>query len=117
VIDGRERIIRFVLLSWDFKTLCATELNDFFFNLWSVTSLEDAYEALRVFEIIGFEEKKTHVSGDTCQKVLENLNSASPLKDLFYALKVNAILKCDVNREALKVPLYFCVVGHSLSSL
>jgi len=60
-----------------------------------------------VFEIIGLEEKKTHVRGDTCQKVLENLDSASALKDLFYALKVNSILKCDVNREALKVPFMF----------
>ncbi|KAK7335448.1 hypothetical protein VNO80_27292 [Phaseolus coccineus] len=61
---------------------------------------------LRVFEIIGFEEKKNHVSGKTCQKVLENLDSASPLKDLFYALKVNNILKCDVIREALKATVH-----------
>ncbi|XP_027935095.1 dolichyl-diphosphooligosaccharide--protein glycosyltransferase subunit 2-like [Vigna unguiculata] len=68
----------------------------------SPASLEDAYEALRVFEILGLEEKKTHVSGDACQKVLENLDSASPLKDLFYALKVNSIVKCNVNSNALK---------------
>lgn len=60
-----------------------------------------------MFEILGLEEKKTHVSGDACQKVLENLNSASSLKDLFYALKVNNILKCDVNSNALKVLFLF----------
>jgi len=60
-----------------------------------------------VFEILGLEEKKTHVSGDACQKVLENLDSASPLKDLFYALKVNSIVKCNVNSNALKVLFIF----------
>ncbi|XP_020207895.1 dolichyl-diphosphooligosaccharide--protein glycosyltransferase subunit 2 [Cajanus cajan] len=64
-------------------------------------SLEDAYEALRVFEILGIEEK-THSSTATCEKVLENLGSSSPLKDLFYALKVNKILKCNVNGEGFE---------------
>ncbi|XP_027364039.1 dolichyl-diphosphooligosaccharide--protein glycosyltransferase subunit 2-like isoform X2 [Abrus precatorius] len=64
-------------------------------------SLEDAYEALRVFEILGI-EKKPLASAETCQKVLENLRSSSPLKDLFYALKVNGMLKCNVNGEVLK---------------
>ncbi|KAK7345759.1 hypothetical protein VNO77_16370 [Canavalia gladiata] len=64
-------------------------------------SLEDAYEALRVFEILGI-EKKPLASTDTCQKVLENLGSSLPLKDLFYALKVNGILKCNVNGKPLK---------------
>ncbi|ESW16876.1 hypothetical protein PHAVU_007G191800 [Phaseolus vulgaris] len=93
-----------LLLILPFSTSISHSHRSAAINLFATSpaSLEDAYEALRVFEIIGFEEKKTHVSGDTCQKVLENLNSASPLKDLFYALKVNAILKCDVNREALK---------------
>ncbi|TKY52750.1 Dolichyl-diphosphooligosaccharide-protein glycosyltransferase subunit 2 [Spatholobus suberectus] len=65
-------------------------------------SLEDAYEALRVFEILGIEEKKAPVSTATCHRVLENLGSSSRLKDLFYALKVNAILKCNVNEKVFK---------------
>ncbi|XP_004495085.1 dolichyl-diphosphooligosaccharide--protein glycosyltransferase subunit 2-like isoform X2 [Cicer arietinum] len=65
-------------------------------------SLEDAYEALRVFEILAI-EKKPPVTTDTCHTVLENLgSSSSPLKDLFYALKVSGILKCDVDGAVLK---------------
>lgn len=72
-----------------------------------VISLEDAYEALRVFEILAI-EKKPPVTTDTCHTVLENLgSSSSPLKDLFYALKVSGILKCDVDGAVLKV-LSFC---------
>ncbi|KAH1227479.1 Dolichyl-diphosphooligosaccharide--protein glycosyltransferase subunit 2 [Glycine max] len=73
-------------------------------NLFAATptSLEDAYEALRVFQILGIEEKNTPVNEDTCQKVVESLASSSPLKDLFYALKVNAILKCNVNGNVFK---------------
>ncbi|KAJ1397843.1 Dolichyl-diphosphooligosaccharide--protein glycosyltransferase subunit Swp1 [Sesbania bispinosa] len=67
----------------------------------SFSSLEDAYEALRVFEILAI-EKKPPVSTATCPKVLQNLGSSSPLKDLFYALKVNAILKCNVGGEVFK---------------
>ncbi|KAJ1417459.1 Dolichyl-diphosphooligosaccharide--protein glycosyltransferase subunit Swp1 [Sesbania bispinosa] len=67
----------------------------------SFPSLEDAYEALRVFEILAI-EKKPPVSTATCPKVLQNLGSYSPLKDLFYALKVNAILKCNVGGEVFK---------------
>ncbi|WVY97551.1 hypothetical protein V8G54_029702 [Vigna mungo] len=93
-----------LLLSIPFSTSISHSHRSAAINLFptSPASLEDAYEALRVFEILGLEEKKTHVSGDACQKVLENLNSASSLKDLFYALKVNNILKCDVNSNALK---------------
>ncbi|KAL2323420.1 hypothetical protein Fmac_027799 [Flemingia macrophylla] len=66
-------------------------------------SLEDAYEALRVFQILGIEEENNaHASTATCQKVLENLGSSSLLKDLFYALKVNKILKCNVNGEGFE---------------
>ncbi|RDX94044.1 Dolichyl-diphosphooligosaccharide--protein glycosyltransferase subunit 2, partial [Mucuna pruriens] len=66
----------------------------------ATASLEDAFEALRVFEILGIEEKTPSTA--TCQKVLENLGSSSPLKDLFYASKVNAILKCNVKREVFE---------------
>lgn len=64
--------------------------------------MEDAYEALRVYEILAI-GNKPDVSAATCQKVVENLVSSSPVKDLFYALKVNGILKCKVNGGVFKV--------------
>ncbi|XP_027940183.1 dolichyl-diphosphooligosaccharide--protein glycosyltransferase subunit 2 [Vigna unguiculata] len=67
----------------------------------SFSSLEDAYEALRVFEILGV-GNKPDVSATTCKQVVENLGSSSPVKDLFYALKVNGILKCKVNADVFK---------------
>ncbi|CAL0299667.1 unnamed protein product [Lupinus luteus] len=67
----------------------------------SFPSLEAAYEALRVFDVLGI-EKKSHLSTATCQKVLENLKPSSPLKDLYYSLKVNGILKCKVDGEVYK---------------
>ncbi|KAL2321062.1 hypothetical protein Fmac_030031 [Flemingia macrophylla] len=67
----------------------------------SFSSLEDAYEALRVFEILAI-GNKLDVSAATCQKVVEILGSSSPVKDLFYALKVNGILKCKVNGDVFK---------------
>ncbi|CAJ1968186.1 unnamed protein product [Sphenostylis stenocarpa] len=84
----------------------------------SPASLEDAYEALRVFEILGIQEKKAHERGATCPKVLENLVSTSPLKDLFYALKVNVILKCDVNGEVFEgIASRLKVIVHDASTL
>ncbi|KAF7818440.1 dolichyl-diphosphooligosaccharide--protein glycosyltransferase subunit 2 [Senna tora] len=64
-------------------------------------SLEETYEALRVFDILAI-EKKPEGSTTTCQKVLDNLESSSPPKDLFYALKVNSLLKCWVNEEVFE---------------
>ncbi|XP_058766663.1 dolichyl-diphosphooligosaccharide--protein glycosyltransferase subunit 2-like [Vicia villosa] len=63
----------------------------------SSSSLEETYEALRVFEILEL-ENKPDVSVTACRKVVENLGSSSYLKDSFYALKVNGILKCKVDR-------------------
>lgn len=74
--------------------------------LLPVISLEDAYEALRVFDILEI-EKKPSVATATCDKVLENLGSSSPLKDVFYALKINGILKCNVDGAVFKVFLFF----------
>lgn len=71
-----------------------------------VISLEEAYEALRVFEILTI-GNKPDVSTTTCKKVVENLGSSSPVKDLFYALKVNDILKCKVNGDVFKVILCY----------
>lgn len=75
-----------------------------------VISLEDAYEALRVFEILAI-GNKPDVSATTCQKVVENLGSSSPLKDLFYALKVNGILRCKVNGNVFKVILCYGIIS------
>ncbi|CAI8586542.1 unnamed protein product [Vicia faba] len=63
----------------------------------SSSSLEEACDALRVFDILAL-ENKPDVSITTCRKVVENLGSSSSLKDLFYALKVNGILKCKVDK-------------------
>ncbi|KAK7284129.1 hypothetical protein RJT34_18869 [Clitoria ternatea] len=80
----------------DSHRFAASELFD-----GSFSSLEDAYEALRVFEILAI-GKKPDVSTTICQKVVETLGSSSPLKDLFYALKVNGISKCKVNGDVFK---------------
>ena len=68
----------------------------------SLTSLEDTYEALSVFDILAI-QKKPDVSTNTCKKVLDILGSSSPPKDVFYALKVNGKLKCKVDDKVLKV--------------
>ncbi|KAF8401909.1 hypothetical protein HHK36_012859 [Tetracentron sinense] len=65
----------------------------------AVTSLEETYEALRTFEILGI-ERKADISPATCPLIVENLGSSSSSpKDLFYALKVNGILKCDISAK------------------
>ncbi|KAI3984827.1 hypothetical protein MKX01_039444, partial [Papaver californicum] len=61
----------------------------------SFTSLEEVYEALRTFQILGV-EKNTVSSTSTCPLVVKNLQSSSSPKDLFYALKVNSLLNCKV---------------------
>lgn len=60
----------------------------------SYKSLEEAYEALKTLEILGI-DKKSDLSSATCENVVKVLgSSSSTLKDAFYALKVNGILKC-----------------------
>ncbi|XP_057963619.1 dolichyl-diphosphooligosaccharide--protein glycosyltransferase subunit 2 [Malania oleifera] len=59
-------------------------------------SLEESFEALRTFEILGI-EKKIDVTESTCQLVAFAVgSSSSSLKDLFFALRVNGILKCVI---------------------
>ncbi|KDP26516.1 hypothetical protein JCGZ_17674 [Jatropha curcas] len=59
----------------------------------SFGSLEETYEALRTFEVLGIDK-----SVAACQLVSESLKSSSSAsKDLFFALKVNGILKCEIN--------------------
>ncbi|TQD79349.1 hypothetical protein C1H46_035088 [Malus baccata] len=68
----------------------------------SFGSLEEAYEALRSFEVLGI-NKKSDIRTATCQSVVEKLRSSSSApKDLFYALKVNGILECEVINEVFE---------------
>ncbi|RXH87274.1 hypothetical protein DVH24_028774 [Malus domestica] len=68
----------------------------------SFGSLEEAYEALRSFEVLGI-NKKSDIRTATCQSVVEKLRSSSSApKDLFYALKVNGILECEVTNEVFE---------------
>ncbi|GAV80154.1 Ribophorin_II domain-containing protein [Cephalotus follicularis] len=67
------------------------------------SSLEEAYEALRTFEILGIIENKPDVGAATCHTVSETFRSTSSTsKDLYHASKVNSILKCDVDSKVFE---------------
>ncbi|KAA3474927.1 dolichyl-diphosphooligosaccharide--protein glycosyltransferase subunit 2-like [Gossypium australe] len=66
----------------------------------SFKSLEETYEALRTFDVLGI-EKKLDVTATACRLVSETVgSSSSTLKDLFYALKASSIVKCKINDKA-----------------
>ncbi|KAL3647727.1 proteasome regulatory particle base subunit [Castilleja foliolosa] len=66
----------------------------------SFGSLEETYEALKTFEVLGI-EKKSDVKTSACASVASTLLSASSaVKDLFHALRLNSILKCELKDEA-----------------
>ncbi|KAK5784030.1 hypothetical protein PVK06_038548 [Gossypium arboreum] len=66
----------------------------------SLKSLEETYEALRTFDVLGI-EKKPDVTATACRLVSETVgSSSSTLKDVFYALKANSIVKCKINDKA-----------------
>ncbi|CAA0823956.1 Dolichyl-diphosphooligosaccharide--protein glycosyltransferase subunit 2 [Striga hermonthica] len=66
----------------------------------SFGSLEDAYEALKTFEVLGI-KKESDVKTSACASVASTLlSTSSTVKDLFHALKVNGILKCELKKEA-----------------
>ncbi|KAL3517710.1 hypothetical protein ACH5RR_020299 [Cinchona calisaya] len=66
----------------------------------SLKSLEETFEALRTFEVLGI-DKKSGIKSYTCSAVVDTLWSpSSALKDLFQALRVNGILNCELNDEA-----------------
>ncbi|KAL9394946.1 hypothetical protein Peur_014231 [Populus x canadensis] len=68
----------------------------------SFPSVEETYEELRTFEVLGI-DKRSDISTAACQSVSEILgSSSSTLKDLFYALKVNGILKCDIKEDVFE---------------
>ncbi|KAL6968188.1 proteasome regulatory particle base subunit [Sarracenia purpurea var. burkii] len=65
----------------------------------SFGSLEEAYEALKTFEILGI-RKELNIGDSTCPSVADALgSSSSSLKDLFYAMSVNMLLKCEINED------------------
>ncbi|CAN6879039.1 unnamed protein product [Brassica oleracea] len=68
----------------------------------SYKSLEEAYEALKSLEILGI-DKKSDLSSGTCENVAKVLASpSSALKDVFFALSVNGILKCKTGENVPK---------------
>lgn len=70
-----------------------------------LSSLEETYEALRTFEVLGI-EKQPDIRAASCASVVDTLSSSSSaLNDLFQALRVNGILKCELNKKALAVCL------------
>ncbi|XWS46993.1 hypothetical protein CRYUN_Cryun14cG0115600 [Craigia yunnanensis] len=66
----------------------------------SFRSLEEIYEALRTFQILGI-EKKPDVTATACRSISETVGSSSSTpKDLFYSLKANSIAECKINEKA-----------------
>ncbi|XP_022728086.1 dolichyl-diphosphooligosaccharide--protein glycosyltransferase subunit 2-like [Durio zibethinus] len=66
----------------------------------SFKSLEETYEALRTFQILGI-EKKPDVTAAACRSISETIGlSSSTPKNLFYALKANSIAECKINEKA-----------------
>ncbi|KAI3676471.1 hypothetical protein L1987_86080 [Smallanthus sonchifolius] len=65
------------------------------------TSLEEASESLRTFEVLGI-EIGTDLKDSTCKSVVDALSSGSPnSKDLYYALRVSSVLKCKISEGDL----------------
>ncbi|KAI3916403.1 hypothetical protein MKW92_029009 [Papaver armeniacum] len=62
----------------------------------SFRSVEEAYEALRTFQILGIENNSVLSSTSTCPLVTENLRFSSSLKDMFYTMKVNSFFNCEI---------------------
>ncbi|XP_071719741.1 dolichyl-diphosphooligosaccharide--protein glycosyltransferase subunit 2-like [Rutidosis leptorrhynchoides] len=67
----------------------------------SFSSLEEAFESLRTFEVLGV-ETKTKSKDTTCKSVVDTLSSVSSnSEDLYYALRVSSILKCVIGKGVL----------------
>ncbi|KAF6142060.1 hypothetical protein GIB67_001257 [Kingdonia uniflora] len=68
----------------------------------SFGSLEETYEALRIFQVLNV-GKNVDISSTTCPLVKKILGSSdSSPKDFFYALKVNSILKCEIDADTFE---------------
>ena len=80
------------------------------FDIIDLISLEEIYEALRTFQILGI-EKKPDVTATACRSISEAIGSSSSTsKDLFYALKANSIAECKINEKASQVLFKFCML-------
>ncbi|KAG6502587.1 hypothetical protein ZIOFF_034872 [Zingiber officinale] len=65
-------------------------------------SLEETYEALRTFQILGV-GNFSDIGPATCPVIIDNLTSpASSPKDLFDAIRVNSILECQIGSQTFK---------------
>ncbi|KAI3742684.1 hypothetical protein L1987_60377 [Smallanthus sonchifolius] len=65
------------------------------------SSLEEATEALRTFEVLGI-EIESDLKDSTCKSAVDALSSGSPnSKDLYYALRVSSVLQCKISDGAL----------------
>ncbi|MBA0821977.1 hypothetical protein Goarm_018800, partial [Gossypium armourianum] len=72
------------------------------FDIIDLNSLEETYEALRTFQILGI-EKKPDLTATACRSISETVgSSSSTAKDLFYALKANSIAECKIDKKASK---------------
>ncbi|KAL6564088.1 proteasome regulatory particle base subunit [Orobanche hederae] len=107
--DLRFLVVAFLVLAWRcdsaiFKPVSESHrsaaLELFSTADGSFGSLEETYEALKTFEVLGI-EKKPDVRTTACASVASILlYASSAVKDLFHALRVNGILKCELNIEA-----------------
>ncbi|CAA6666451.1 unnamed protein product [Spirodela intermedia] len=74
----------------------------------SFGGLEETYEALRTYQILGL-DKGADIRHATCPLVLESLSSSSSsLKDIFDSLRVNTILQCKIDANKIKVSFSRC---------
>lgn len=65
--------------------------------------MEETYEALKTFKVLGI-EKNHGIKTSSCASVGDTLKStSSALKDIYHALRVNSILKCELNTAAFQV--------------
>lgn len=69
-----------------------------------ICSLEEAYQALRTFQILKL-ERTYDISHATCPIISEILGSSSKPEDLFHALRVNSILGCQIGTQIFEVIL------------
>lgn len=66
-------------------------------------SLEETYEALRTFQILGVERDGDNTEG-ICKTVSEKLGSpTSTTEDIFHALKIKGILDCQTESTEFEV--------------
>ncbi|KAE8637351.1 hypothetical protein CSA_011901 [Cucumis sativus] len=62
---------------------------------------DGVFGSIKTFDILGIQEKPD-INAATCKSVSEVLGSSAVLKDLFYALRVNDVLKCDIKEETFE---------------